>query len=158
MHGGLIHVAGNAGHRIGAAYPGSKKGMTDGTILIGGDVGSEAGASMRRGTLVVGGSCGDARRFQHDRRQHPRVWIVRHPARCRHAAGDDRTLRHGTNQAAAHLPARRPLPAPFSPTALSRAGSDSASRSTKGCSQTELLLSHGDLVALGKGEVWMRTN
>ena len=63
MHGGLIHVAGNAGHWIGAAYRGSKKGMTDGTILIGGDVGSEVGASMRRGTLAVGGSCGDAAGF-----------------------------------------------------------------------------------------------
>ena len=60
MHGGLVHVAGNAGHLIGAAYRGSKKGMTNGTILIRGDVGDEVGAAMRRGTLVVGGSCGDA--------------------------------------------------------------------------------------------------
>ena len=123
MHGGMIHVAGNAGNRIGAAYPGSKKGMTDGTILIGGDVGSEAGASMRRGTLVVRGFMRRRHRFQHDRRQHPRVWIVWRPARCRHAAGDARTLRHRADQALAHLPARRPLPAAFSPTALSRTGS-----------------------------------
>ncbi len=33
MHGGLIRVVGNAGHLVGAAYRGSKKGMTDGTIL-----------------------------------------------------------------------------------------------------------------------------
>ena len=63
MHGGLIHVAGNAGHLIGAAYRGSKRGMTDGTILIGGDVGSEVGAAMRRGTIAIGGSCGDAAGF-----------------------------------------------------------------------------------------------
>ena len=47
MHGGLIRVAGSAGHLIGAAYRGSKRGMTDGTILIGGDVGNEIGAAVR---------------------------------------------------------------------------------------------------------------
>ncbi len=59
MHGGLIHVRGRAGHLIGAAYRGSKRGMTGGTILIGGEVGNEIGHTMRRGTLVVGGGCGD---------------------------------------------------------------------------------------------------
>ena len=54
MHGGLIDVAGNAGHLDRRGLSGSKKGMTDGTILIGGDVGSEAGASMRRGTFALG--------------------------------------------------------------------------------------------------------
>ena len=37
--------------------------MTDGTILIGGDVGDEIGAAMRRGMLAVSGSCGDAAGF-----------------------------------------------------------------------------------------------
>ena len=73
MHGGLIQVAGSAGHLIGAAYRGSKQGMTDGTILIGGDVGSEIGARHaardpgRRGLVRRRG------RVQHDRRHHPRV-------------------------------------------------------------------------------------
>jgi formylmethanofuran dehydrogenase subunit C len=41
MHGGLIHVRGTAGHLVGAAYRGSAKGMTRGTILIDGDVGND---------------------------------------------------------------------------------------------------------------------
>ena len=59
MHGGLIHVRGKAGHLIGAAYRGSAKGMTKGTILIGGDAGNEIGHSMRRGIIAVGGNIGD---------------------------------------------------------------------------------------------------
>ncbi len=63
MHGGMIHVSGSAGHLIGAAYRGSRRGMTDGSILIGGDVGDEIGAAMRRGTIAVAGCCGDAAGF-----------------------------------------------------------------------------------------------
>jgi formylmethanofuran dehydrogenase subunit C len=59
MHGGLIHVRGKAGHLIGAAYRGSAKGMTKGTILIGGDAGNEIGHSMRRGLIAIGGNIGD---------------------------------------------------------------------------------------------------
>lgn len=59
MHGGLIHVRGRAGHLVGSAYRGSAKGMTKGTILIGGDVGNEIGHSMRRGLIAVGGNMGD---------------------------------------------------------------------------------------------------
>jgi formylmethanofuran dehydrogenase subunit C len=59
MHGGLIHVRGRAGHLVGSAYRGSSKGMTKGTILVGGDVGNEIGHSMRRGLIAVGGNMGD---------------------------------------------------------------------------------------------------
>ena len=59
MHGGLIHVRGCAGHLIGAAYRGSPRGMTGGTLLVGGDVGNEVGHTMRRGFLADGGSTGD---------------------------------------------------------------------------------------------------
>jgi formylmethanofuran dehydrogenase subunit C len=59
MHGGLIHVRGRAGHLIGAAYRGSAKGMTKGTILIGGDSGNEIGHSLRRGLIAIGGNIGD---------------------------------------------------------------------------------------------------
>ncbi len=55
----LIQVAGNAGIRSVRPIRGSKKGMTDGTILIGGDVGNEAGTldaarNAGRGGLVRG--------------------------------------------------------------------------------------------------------
>ncbi|MCH8045945.1 MAG: formylmethanofuran dehydrogenase subunit C [Planctomycetes bacterium] len=63
MHRGLIHVRGRAGHLIGAAYRGSPRGMTGGTLLIGGDVGNEVGHTMRRGLIAVGGSIGDTAGF-----------------------------------------------------------------------------------------------
>jgi len=59
MHGGLIHVHGSAGHLVGAAYRGSTKGMTGGTILVDGDVGNEVGLTMRRGMIAIGGRAGD---------------------------------------------------------------------------------------------------
>jgi len=59
MHGGMIHVRGRAGHLIGAAYRGSAKGMTKGTILIGGEAGNEIGHSLRRGLIAIGGNIGD---------------------------------------------------------------------------------------------------
>jgi formylmethanofuran dehydrogenase subunit C len=59
MSGGLIRVAGNAGGQIGAAYRGSPRGMTDGTILIGGSAGLEVGMRMKRGLIVVGGPVRD---------------------------------------------------------------------------------------------------
>ena len=34
MSGGLIRIGGNAGGQVGAAYRGSRSGMTDGTILV----------------------------------------------------------------------------------------------------------------------------
>jgi formylmethanofuran dehydrogenase subunit C len=52
-------VRGKAGHLVGAAYRGSAKGMTKGTILIGGDAGNEIGHSMRRGMIAIGGNIGD---------------------------------------------------------------------------------------------------
>jgi formylmethanofuran dehydrogenase subunit C len=59
MRNGLIHVRGDAGHFVGAAYRGSAKGMTGGTILIDGTGGNEIGHTMRRGTIAVGGDAGD---------------------------------------------------------------------------------------------------
>jgi formylmethanofuran dehydrogenase subunit C len=59
MHGGLIHVRGNAGHLVGAAYRGSAKGMTGGMIFVDGNAGNEIGLSMRRGLIAIGGSAGD---------------------------------------------------------------------------------------------------
>jgi formylmethanofuran dehydrogenase subunit C len=59
MQGGLIHVRGGAGDAVGAAAPGGLRGMTEGTILVEGSVGREAGSAMRRGLIAVGG-CGEA--------------------------------------------------------------------------------------------------
>ena len=59
MQGGLIDVRGNAGNLVGAAYRGSARGMTGGTILVGGNAGHEVGHSMRRGLVAIGGDVGD---------------------------------------------------------------------------------------------------
>ena len=157
MHGGLIHVAGSAGHQIGAAYPGSKKGMTDGTILIGGDVGSEAGASMRRGTLVVGGSCADAVGFN----MIAGSILVFGSCGARPGAG----MRRGTiglfGMAPPTLLPTFRAAGRFRPLFLRLLFRELAHLSfpvDQGLLATDLLLSHGDLVSLGKGEIWMRTN
>ena len=59
MSGGLIKIAGNAGGQIGAAYRGSPRGMTDGTIVIGGSAGLEVGMRMKRGLIIIGGPVRD---------------------------------------------------------------------------------------------------
>ena len=59
MSGGLIRIAGNAGGQIGAAYRGSRRGMSDGTIVVGGSAGLEIGMRMKRGLIVVGGPVRD---------------------------------------------------------------------------------------------------
>lgn len=59
LDGGLINVRGSAGDQVGAAYRGSVEGMTQGTIVIGGDAGDEVGHSMRRGVLYIAGNIGD---------------------------------------------------------------------------------------------------
>ena len=59
MTNGFIHVHGNGGGQIGAAYRGSLRGMTNGTIIVGGTAGLEVGMRMRRGTIVVVGKVRD---------------------------------------------------------------------------------------------------
>ena len=152
MHGGLIQVRGRAGHLIGSAYRGSKQGMTDGTILIGGDVGDEIGSAMRRGILAVGGSCGDVAGFG----MIAGSILVFGSCGIRTGAG----MRRGTiglfgPEPPKLLPTFR-LAGRFRP-ALSFAfiaanWLASVSRSTR-LLDGEMLLFHGDLVALGKGEV-----
>jgi formylmethanofuran dehydrogenase subunit C len=59
MQGGRIWIKGNAGHLLGAAYRGEKRGVNRGVIVVEGNVGREAGAQMRRGLIVVMGNAGD---------------------------------------------------------------------------------------------------
>jgi formylmethanofuran dehydrogenase subunit C len=56
MAGGLLDISGNAGNRVGAARLGASKGMLGGEIIVRGSLGAEAGARMRRGTIVCFGS------------------------------------------------------------------------------------------------------
>ena len=145
------------GDSIGSAYHGSKKGMTDGTILIRGDVGSEVGTLMRRGTLVVGGSCGDAPGFN----MIAGSILIFGSCGIRPGAG----MRRGTIALFGPAPTKllptfrfagcfRPLFLRLILRELDRLGFPF----DRGLLANELLLAHGDLVALGKGEVWMSTN
>jgi formylmethanofuran dehydrogenase subunit C len=58
MSGGVLRIFGDAGARVGAAYPGARIGMTGGEIVVTGDAGEEAGAGMRRGLIAAGGTTG----------------------------------------------------------------------------------------------------
>ncbi len=59
MRGGRIEVRGDVGDQCGAAYRGSRRGVTGGVIHCRGDVGAECGLLMRRGLILVGGTCGE---------------------------------------------------------------------------------------------------
>jgi formylmethanofuran dehydrogenase subunit C len=59
MAAGLLRIFGDAGDRLGGAYPGARAGMSGGEIVVSGDAGEEAGACMRRGLVAVAGRTGN---------------------------------------------------------------------------------------------------
>ena len=151
MHGGLIHVRGRAGHLIGSAYRGSRRGMTGGTILIHGETGNEIGHTMRRGLLAVGG-CGDFVGIN----MIAGTILVFGPAGIRPAAG----MRRGTiglfgSEPPKLLPSFRAggrdklLVMQLVFRELARLGCPLDDALTAGIFRTY----HGDMVALGRGEV-----
>lgn len=58
MSGGLLRIRGSAGDGLAAAFPGSRRGMREGIVLVGGDAGADAGLMMRRGLIAVRGTVG----------------------------------------------------------------------------------------------------
>lgn len=155
MHGGFIHVRGDAGHLIGGAYRGSPKGMTGGTILVDGDAGNEVGHTMRRGLIAVGGAAGDLVGFN----MIAGTVLVFGECGIRAGAG----MRRGT------LGLFGPKPATLLPTfrfstslRLQIAGVVLREVRLRGLTFDESLLTaeidiyRGDLVTIGRGEVWMR--
>ncbi len=155
MKGGLIDVSGSAGDRVGSAYRGSRRGMTDGTILVRGNAGDGVGASMRRGLVAIGGSCGDAVGFGMI------AGTILVLDTCGELIGGE--MRRGTitllgPDAARLLPTFRragrfrPLFLRLIVRELERLGFPLP----PGLSEFELSLYHGDLLSLGKGEVWLR--
>jgi formylmethanofuran dehydrogenase subunit C len=155
MKGGLIQVSGSAGDRIGSAYPGGRRGMTDGTILIRGEAGDAVGASMRRGMVVVGDRCGDAIGFGMI------AGTILVLGACSATVGAE--MRRGTiglfgPGPTRLLPTFRPA-GRFRPLFLrliARELDRLAFPFPQGLSEEELTLYHGDLLSLGKGEVWLR--
>jgi formylmethanofuran dehydrogenase subunit C len=59
MHDGSLWVHGNAGSRLGGSYPGEKRGMSGGIIVVEGDAGLRVGERMRRGLIAVRGDVAD---------------------------------------------------------------------------------------------------
>lgn len=155
MHGGLIHVKGNAGHLVGSAYRGSTKGMTGGTILVDGNAGNEIGLSMRRGLIAIGGSAGDMLGFNFI----AGTVLVFGECGIRPGAG----MRRGT------LGLFGPKPPPLLPSfrygstyrpqvvsLLLRTLISKGFHVDPSLLTAEYDLYHGDLVALGRGEILFR--
>lgn len=157
MQGGLIHVKGNAGNSVGAAYRGSAKGMKGGTILVDGDAGNEIGSLMRRGLVAIGGKAGDMVGF------NMLAGTVLVFGRCgiRPGAG----MRRGT------IGLFGPNPPPLLPSfrhgstlqpqilrVLLRSLIQKGFNAADARMTAEINLYHGDLVALGRGEIWLRNN
>jgi formylmethanofuran dehydrogenase subunit C len=155
MQGGVIRVSGSAGDHVGSAYPGSRRGMIDGTILIGGSAGAGCGRSMRRGLLAVGGACG------HDVGFGMIAGTILVFGPCGERTGAE--MRRGTIGLfgpGPHglLPTFRPA-GRFRPLFFRLIGRELERLGFPvwpGLSVDELTLYHGDLLSLGKGEVWLR--
>jgi formylmethanofuran dehydrogenase subunit C len=155
MAGGLIHVQGSAGHLVGGAYRGSRKGMTGGTILIDGNAGNEVGHTMRRGLIAIGGAAGDMLAFN----MLAGTVFVFGECGIRPGAGMNR----GT------LCLMHPEPPQLLPTfrygskcqplvvrLLLRDLRERGFSVNQSLDAAEFDLYHGDLVAAGKGEIFLR--
>lgn len=155
MKGGRIHVAGNAGHLVGGSYRGSAKGMTGGSILVQGSAGNEIGCTMRRGLIAIGGDSGDMVGFN----MIAGTVLVFGQCGIRPGAG----MRRGT------LGLFGPNPPQLLPTfkysstfqpqivsVLLRQLNDSGFSFDGSLLEAQFDHYHGDLVALGRGEILFR--
>lgn len=155
MQNGLIHVRGSAGHLVGAAYRGARTGMTGGTIFVEGDAGNEIGHTMRRGLIAIGGKAGDMLGFN----MLAGTVIVFGECGIRPGAGMQRgTLVLLHENPPPLLPTFR-FGSTFEPLMVQLLLRDLKERGfATDVSQppAPLDLYHGDLVSLGKGEVFVR--
>jgi formylmethanofuran dehydrogenase subunit C len=156
MGGGMIHIRGNAGHLVGAAYRGSPKGMMGGTILVDGNAGNEIGLSMRRGLIAIGGAAGDMIGFN----MIAGTVLVLGDSGIRHGAG----MRRGTICLLGPTPPSMLPSFRYACTAPSQILSmmlrDVSNRGLdvpESLKSTDVDYWSGDLVALGRGEVLLRS-
>jgi formylmethanofuran dehydrogenase subunit C len=153
MRAGLIRVRGRAGNAVGGAYAGSIRGMTGGTILVHGPAGDEVCCRMRRGLVAVGGA-GEAAGYS----MLAGTLLVFGP--CGERPGAD--MRRGTIGLLGDCTPRL-LPTfrygcRFKGVVVSLLA---AELRRLGWAEVERLegvleLFHGDMVALGRGEIWVR--
>jgi formylmethanofuran dehydrogenase subunit C len=154
MRGGLLHVHGNVGHLAGAAYRGSRRGMVGGTLLIDGDAGNEVASTLRRGLVAVGGRCGDYAGVS----MIAGTLLVFGPAGIRAAAGMKRGTVALLGEPAQLLPTFR-LDCVYRPVFLQIYLRHLRARGfavPDGLPGAELRRFSGDLVSLGKGEIFLR--
>ena len=59
LRGGVLRITGDAGERLGGPGAGETEGMNGGLIHVGGSAGARAGDRMRRGFLLIEGAAGD---------------------------------------------------------------------------------------------------
>ena len=158
MAGGVVRVAGHAGDNAAAALPGSRFGMRGGLVTIAGDAGCLAGARMRRGVLAIGGDCGPAAAFE----LRAGTVVVAGTIGADSGSGMQRG-----SLVAAGLPGAPPTTfrrgAVWAPTFLPllAARLDAVGFLPGGTSARQLLAGlwqhwHGDLLAGGRGELWLR--
>lgn len=160
MSGGEVHVAGGVGHNAAAALPGSQHGMRGGLVTIAGGAGSFAGARMRRGILAIGGDCGPATAFE----LRAGSIIVGGTVGPHAASGMRRgSLIVGGRPVAPPVTFRRG--SVWSPTFLQLLATrlDAAGFRPGGTPVRKVLAGawqqwHGDLLAGGRGELFMRAN
>lgn len=155
MKGGTIRVMGAAGDRVGSAYPGGRVGMKEGVILIEGSAGDCVGASMRRGLIAIGGRCGEACGLGMI------AGTILVSGECGARTGAE--MRRGTlgllGPGTPNLPPTFRRAGRFRPLFL-RLYARELQRSRfpfdQDVLQGELTLYHGDLLALARGEIWVR--
>ncbi len=154
MTNGHVSICGSVGDLVGASYPGSRRGMTNGTILVGGSAGAEIGRSMRRGTIAIGGACGD----------HAGLGMIAGTilvfGSCGRYPGAE--MRRGTiglfgGGPVPLLPTFRRA-GRFRPQFLALIERELRRTGFAGVDwpSGKLDLYHGDLLSLGKGEIWTR--
>ena len=153
MRGGTIEVQGDAGHLVGAAYRGSPIGMRGGTIVVHGGAGNELGHSMRRGLIGVAGSAGDLVGFN----MKAGTIVVGGEAGIRHGAEMVRGSLIFLEASVPLLPSFRRA-GRFESVALrliARTLADAGFPKEWTWGRGTMELYHGDLLAGGRGEMWV---
>ncbi len=155
LSGGLITLDGDAGDQVAGARPGAKRGMTGGVITIRGSVGELAGLKMRGGILAIAGDVG--RGLGHAMLAGSIVVMGRSGDRV----GVE--MRRGTILLLG--PSGPPLPLTFRPAGsfrpvfarlLARELESLGFPIDPRILSVDLMLHHGDMLALGKGEIYTR--
>ncbi len=154
LRGGRIVVEQNAGHLVGGAYRGGLVGMRGGEIIVHGNAGNEVGHSMRRGVIAIGGDVGDLAGFA----MRAGTIVVGGEAGIRHGAEMIRgTLVYLTDTNVSLIPTMRSgaLHQPVILRILARHLAKLGYGEQDAWGDRTYRIHHGDLLAGGRGEMWI---